>query len=58
MTDVSNSFFAEGSVVLPSGGPLYLQLKRWIEDAIHSGAINPGDALRLKAVRVSGEVKR
>ena len=45
MTDVSNSFFAEGSVVLPSGGPLYLQLKRWIEDAIHSGAINPGDAL-------------
>ena len=27
------------------GGPLYLQLKRWIEDAIRSGSINPGDAL-------------
>ncbi|ODT76976.1 MAG: phage tail protein [Pelagibacterium sp. SCN 64-44] len=45
MADVSNSFFADGPVVLPSGGPLYLQLKRWIEDAIHRGAINPGDAL-------------
>ncbi len=45
MTDLSNSFFAEGPVALPAGGPLYLQLKRWIEDAIHSGAINPGDAL-------------
>ena len=45
MAEVSNGFFADGPVVLPSGGPLYLQLKRWIEDAIHSGAINPGDAL-------------
>ncbi|MGV8855037.1 MAG: GntR family transcriptional regulator [Devosia sp.] len=45
MTDLSNSFFATGPVELPSGGPLYLQLKRWIEDAIHSGNINPGDAL-------------
>jgi len=45
VTDLSNSFFAEGPVALPAGGPLYLQLKRWIEDAIHSGAINPGDAL-------------
>ncbi|HEY8577434.1 MAG TPA: GntR family transcriptional regulator [Devosia sp.] len=41
----SNGFFADGPVVLPAGGPLYLQLKRWIEDAIHSGAVNPGDAL-------------
>ncbi len=45
MAEVSNSFFAEGPVVLPSGGPLYLQLKRWIEDAIHRGDINAGDAL-------------
>jgi len=45
VTDLSNSFFADGPVQLPAGGPLYLQLKRWIEDAIHRGAINPGDAL-------------
>src|SRR6218665_2516766 len=45
VTDVSNSFLADGPVVLPSGGPLYLQLKRWIEEAIHRGAISPGDAL-------------
>ena len=45
MADVSSNFFADGPVSLPSGGPLYLQLKRWIEDAIHGGAIKPGDAL-------------
>lgn len=45
VTDLSNSLFAEGHVVLPAGGPLYLQLKRWIEDAIYRGALQPGDAL-------------
>lgn len=45
MTDLSNSLFADGPVVLPAGGPLYLQLKRWIEDAIYRGALQPGDAL-------------
>lgn len=45
MADLSNGFFAPGRVTLPSGGPLYLQLKRWIEDAIHRGEIKPGDAL-------------
>ena len=45
MTELSNGFFADGPVTLPHGGPLYLQLKRWIEDAIHRGAINAGDAL-------------
>ena len=45
MADVANRFFADGPVVLPSGGPLYLQLKRWIEDAIEQGAIGAGDAL-------------
>lgn len=45
MTDLASSFFAGTPVVLPSGGPLYLQLKRWIEDAIQRGDINPGDAL-------------
>ena len=32
-------------MALPQGGPLYLQLKRWIEDAIAKGVIKPGDAL-------------
>ena len=43
------------SIALPPGGPLYLQLKRWIEDAVHRGDIKPGDALpseRDLAVRV------
>lgn len=37
--------FAADPVILPQGGPLYLQLKRWIEDAVSRGAIKPGDAL-------------
>lgn len=45
MTGQSGNIFGEGSLVLPTGGPLYLQLKRWIEDAIKRGTINPGDAL-------------
>ncbi|WP_338723223.1 GntR family transcriptional regulator [Devosia sp. XK-2] len=45
MTEQSGSLFGDGPVVLPIGGPLYLQLKRWIEDAIKRGLINPGDAL-------------
>jgi GntR family transcriptional regulator len=45
MADVSHAMFAADPVVLPQGGPLYLQLKRWIEDAIGRGAIKPGDAL-------------
>jgi GntR family transcriptional regulator len=45
LTDLSSGFFSGTPVVLPSGGPLYLQLKRWIEDAIQRGDINPGDAL-------------
>jgi GntR family transcriptional regulator len=45
LAELSERFFADSAVILPSGGPLYLQLKRWIEDAIHSGQINPGDAL-------------
>jgi GntR family transcriptional regulator len=29
----------------PRGGPLYLQLKRWIEEAVAQGAVKPGEAL-------------
>ncbi|MDB5506459.1 MAG: putative transcriptional regulator of N-Acetylglucosamine utilization, GntR family [Devosia sp.] len=45
MADISNKLFASDPVVLPKGGPLYLQLKRWIEEAIERGAVKPGDAL-------------
>src|SRR5688500_8515429 len=45
MTDASHALFNADSVVLPQGGPLYLQLKRWIEDAVARGVIKPGDAL-------------
>ena len=45
MTEQSGNIFGDGPVVLPIGGPLYLQLKRWLEDAIKRGVINPGDAL-------------
>jgi GntR family transcriptional regulator len=45
VAELNSSFYADGPVVLPSGGPLYLQLKRWIVDAIERGEISPGDAL-------------
>ncbi|RYE11321.1 MAG: GntR family transcriptional regulator [Hyphomicrobiales bacterium] len=45
MADVADTLFGADSIPLPQGGPLYLQLKRWIEDAVHRGAIKPGDAL-------------
>jgi len=45
MSDVQHAIFGSDSVVLPQGGPLYLQLKRWIEDAVAKGIIKSGDAL-------------
>lgn len=45
MADAQHVVFGGDVVVLPQGGPLYLQLKRWIEDAIGRGALKPGDAL-------------
>lgn len=45
MADAAETLFGAESVAQPQGGPLYLQLKRWIEDAVHRGAIKPGDAL-------------
>jgi GntR family transcriptional regulator len=45
MSDTQHAIFGSGSVVLPQGGPLYLQLKRWIEDVVQEGVIKPGDAL-------------
>lgn len=45
MSETYETFFSDRPVSLPQGGPLYLQLKRWVEEAIKSGALNPGDAL-------------
>jgi GntR family transcriptional regulator len=45
MADAAETLFGADSIALPQGGPLYLQLKRWIEDAVRRGAIKPGDAL-------------
>ena len=45
MADPQAVLFGSDPVILPQGGPLYLQLKRWIEAAIARGAIKPGDAL-------------
>lgn len=45
MSETPHAIFGDDTVVLPQGGPLYLQLKRWIEDAVARGAIKPGDAL-------------
>lgn len=45
MAEVPQGLFGEGAVVLPQGGPIYLRLKRWIEEAVRSGQIRAGDAL-------------
>lgn len=45
MAAPQSTLFGPDPVILPQGGPLYLQLKRWIEGAIARGVIRPGDAL-------------
>jgi GntR family transcriptional regulator len=45
MIAVSGSTLLVDPVLSPNGGPLYLQLKRWIESAVEAGAVRPGDAL-------------
>ncbi|HHY49198.1 MAG TPA: GntR family transcriptional regulator [Alphaproteobacteria bacterium] len=45
MSGPPHALFNAEPVVLPQGGPLYLQLKRWIENAVATGLIKPGDAL-------------
>jgi GntR family transcriptional regulator len=45
MTDASSALFGSGKLSLPPGGPLYLRLKRYIEEAVARGEIVPGDAL-------------
>jgi GntR family transcriptional regulator len=43
MAELADDIF--GSLREPSGAPLYLKLKRSIEDAVQRGVIRPGDAL-------------
>ncbi|WP_244606492.1 GntR family transcriptional regulator [Arsenicitalea aurantiaca] len=45
MSEAAHTLFGDDPVALPAGGPLYLQLRRWIEGAVRSGAIRPGEAL-------------
>jgi GntR family transcriptional regulator len=45
MPSAADQLFGVNTVALPQDGPLYLQLKRWIEDAVRRGAVKPGDAL-------------
>ena len=41
MADAAEALFGRKTIALPQGGPLYLQLKRWIEDAVRRGVIKP-----------------
>ena len=45
MAELSGSLFAIAPALSERDGPLYLQLKRWIEEAVQSGLVKPGDAL-------------
>lgn len=45
MTDVAEQIFRNVRDAPQKGAPLYLQLKKSIEDAVNSGLIGPGDAL-------------
>ena len=45
MAEAQHVLFGEGTIELPRGGPLYLQLKRFIEDAVSGDQIKAGDAL-------------
>lgn len=45
MAESAASLFASLKVAPPAGAPLYLKLRRSIEDAVRRGLIAPGDAL-------------
>jgi GntR family transcriptional regulator len=45
MAEAQHILFGQGAIQLPGGGPLYLQLKRFIERAVSGGHIQAGDAL-------------
>ena len=45
MVEAHHTLFGDDSIELPRGGPLYLRLKRYIEDAVSDGTLGAGDAL-------------
>src|SRR3569623_288686 len=45
MAEAQHMLFGDRAIQLPGGGPRYLQLKRFIEDAVSGGQIRSGDAL-------------
>lgn len=45
MSDAADQIFATLKQSSQSGAPLYLQLRKSIEDAVNRGLIGPGDAL-------------
>src|SRR5689334_14164741 len=59
MADTAEDIFAAVKLAGGTGAPLYLQLKKSIEDAVHRGVIGPGDALPSERdIAVMADVSR
>lgn len=59
MADAAEKIFASVRAAGQTGAPLYLQLKKGIEDAVNSGLIGPGDALPSERdIAVRADVSR
>lgn len=59
MDDAAQSLFSGLKEAGPAGAPLYLKLKRSIEDAVRRGVIGPGDALPSERdIAVRADVSR
>lgn len=59
MNDAARSMFQSVRNAARSGAPLYLQLKKSIEDAVRSGLIGPGDALPSERdIAIQADVSR
>jgi GntR family transcriptional regulator len=59
MADAAEDIFAALKVNVGNGAPLYLQLKRSIEDAVRRGVIGPGDALPSERdIAIKADVSR
>ncbi len=59
MPDVAEQIFSTVKASVRNGAPLYLQLKKSIEDAVQRGVIGPGDALPSERdIAVKADVSR
>ena len=59
MDNVADQLFRKVREAPKKGAPLYLQLKRSIEDAVNSGVLGPGDALPSERdIAVKADVSR